>query len=155
MRLFAGLPIPELLDADRHAVVMRLSRFDPLHRVRAANPGTVASKMMHFLRSMYDMGYVHGDFNEFNVMVRGDDILVLDFPQCVPRDDPRAAAYFKRDVECVHRYFWKKHFHVCDHSVLSGAIEFFNIEISVERKRLQGHGTEAPGEDAAHIPQIL
>lgn len=135
LRLFSGLCVPRLLDRDRHALVMELLDFDPLYKVRVEDPEAVAAKMMSFIRQMWDMGFVHGDFNEFNVMVCDSDIVVLDFPQCIPACDPRAADYLRRDIECVHRFFWKKHFHICDHSILQDAMDSLGIQIDVERKR--------------------
>jgi RIO kinase 2 len=52
-------------------------------------------------------GLIHGDYNEFNLMVNqeGTKLTVIDFPQCISVKHPNAKAYFDRDVECVFKYF--------------------------------------------------
>ena len=52
-------------------------------------------------------GLIHGDFNEFNLMVNDDGtkVTVIDFPQCISVKHPNASNYFQRDAECVFKYF--------------------------------------------------
>ena len=54
-------------------------------------------------------GLIHGDYNEFNLMVNedGSKITVIDFPQCISINHPNAEMYFNRDVHCVYKYFDK------------------------------------------------
>lgn len=54
-------------------------------------------------------GLIHGDFNEFNLMVNelGTKLTVIDFPQCISVKHPNAKSYFDRDVECIYKYFDK------------------------------------------------
>ncbi|KAI4292380.1 RIO kinase 2 [Pancytospora philotis] len=136
LQLFSEMDVPRVFCYDRHAIVMELLDYDTLYQVHVEDPAAVAANMIRFIRRLWDAGYVHGDFNEFNVMVSGSDIKVVDFPQCVPASDEKAAEYLKRDVECVHKYFWKKYFHVCDDSILHGVYEQLKISIDVERKEI-------------------
>lgn len=137
LALLAGPDVPELIDHSRHVIVMELLDYDTLYRVKVDNPDVISTKMMAFVRKMWDIGYVHGDFNEFNVMVRGDDIKVLDFPQCIPVTDPKATAYLKRDIECVHKYFWKKNFYVCDDSIMKDVLKKNGIAIDVKKNEIE------------------
>jgi RIO kinase 2 len=43
-------------------------------------------------------------------MVKGNEIKVIDFPQCVPNTDRMALEYLKRDFECIETFFKKKYF---------------------------------------------
>jgi RIO-like serine/threonine protein kinase len=54
-------------------------------------------------------GLIHGDYNEFNLMVdsTGTKLTVIDFPQCISVNHPNAASYFYRDLECLYVYFSK------------------------------------------------
>ncbi|KAM0684974.1 Serine/threonine-protein kinase rio2, partial [Conglomerata obtusa] len=48
-------------------------------------------------------------FNEFNVMINAkEEIIVIDFPQCVSIESARANDYLKRDIEAVKTFFKKK-----------------------------------------------
>jgi len=54
-------------------------------------------------------GLIHGDFNEFNIMVKEDEtIVVIDFPQMVSIDHINAEMYFDRDVNCIRIFFERR-----------------------------------------------
>ena len=56
-------------------------------------------------------GLIHGDFNEFNLMLRlplnkhTRKFVMIDFPQMVSTRHPNARFYFERDVNCVTTFF--------------------------------------------------
>jgi RIO kinase 2 len=66
--------------------------------------------------ALAEFGLIHGDFNEFNLLVveqeNGDeievDVVVIDFPQMVSTNHENADFYFDRDVECIHEFFGKR-----------------------------------------------
>ncbi|CAJ0830206.1 20522_t:CDS:10 [Entrophospora sp. SA101] len=84
-----GFPIPKPIDQIRHCIIMELIDAYPL---------------------LAQYGLIHGDFNEFNILVKdnGEPILI-DFPQMVSISHPNAEWYFNRDVECIRTYFQKKY----------------------------------------------
>lgn len=134
LKLFSSNLVPKYYACNRHMIVMEyLERYEPLFNVTVENPAEVSRAMLEFLKILWEKGYAHGDFNEFNVMVSGDKIKVIDFPQCIPVTDSRALSYLKRDIECVHKFFWKKNFHVCDDSIFNEIFEQNNIKIDVYR----------------------
>lgn len=110
MRRFESLAVPRLLDSNRHVIVMEyLAEYTPLYQTSSFDRDKVYNLMMDFLVDLYDLGYVHGDFNEFNIMVNErSEIKVIDFPQCLPVGDAKAAEYLKRDYEGVNCFFAKK-----------------------------------------------
>ena len=73
------------------------------------NPGPVYERMMDVLCEITQLGLVHCDYNEFNVMLGPDGrVTVIDFPQMVSTSHANAAELFDRDVACVMRFFRKK-----------------------------------------------
>ncbi|KAM0680333.1 Serine/threonine-protein kinase RIO2 [Glugoides intestinalis] len=135
INLFSGPLVPKYYCTNRHMVVMELlDSYDTLFKVIVDNPAEISEQMLSFLKRTWDMGYAHGDFNEFNVMVAEKTIKVIDFPQCIPIKDPKAALYLKRDVECVHKYFWKKNKFICDDSMFKEIFEINGINIEIVRK---------------------
>jgi RIO kinase 1 len=49
---------------------------------------------------------VHGDFSEFNIMVKPDlDIAVIDVSQAVDYSHPNARDFLERDVRNINRFF--------------------------------------------------
>lgn len=194
LRTLAPLAVPHLIDCNRHVLVLELLDKDPLYRLRVSAPHAVAAAMFRFIADMWALGFVHGDFNEFNVLVEDPEseklvsensneeiaecenepngfaaasterkheerktagrdkeiegtgkameaqdetstpaesikITVVDFPQCVAITDSRAPAFLKRDIECVHRFFWRRHRILCDDSLLADVIAAAGIEI--------------------------
>lgn len=73
-------------------------------------------------------GLIHGDFNEFNILIRREtgEAVVIDFPQMVSTSHENAewyvslkigtyeylkkwvCRYFNRDVECIRRFFRRR-----------------------------------------------
>ncbi|KAF9763881.1 Serine/threonine-protein kinase rio2 [Nosema granulosis] len=108
-KLFQHMDIPKYYDYSRHVIVLELLDYKTLYTVKVDNPEIIFNKMIDFIKEMWIEGYVHGDFNEFNVMVKDQDIKVIDFPQCVKKTHKMALEYLKRDFQCVETFFEKKH----------------------------------------------
>ena len=63
---------------------------------------------MDLIIKLAEYGLVHGDFNEFNLMIDDEEVVtMIDFPQMVSTSHPNAEYYFHRDVQCVQVYFAK------------------------------------------------
>ena len=63
---------------------------------------------MDLIIKLAEYGLVHGDFNEFNLMIDDEEkVTMIDFPQMVSTSHPNAEYYFHRDVQCVQVYFSK------------------------------------------------
>ncbi|KAI9318644.1 RIO1 family-domain-containing protein, partial [Dichotomocladium elegans] len=106
-----GFPVPTPIDISRHCVVMELIDAFPLRQVdEVADPGKLYSDLMSLIVRLAQYGLIHGDFNEFNILIKpnGDPILI-DFPQMVSTSHHNAEFYFNRDVECI-RVFFKRRF---------------------------------------------
>ena len=50
-----------------------------------ASPGTLYSNLMDLIVRFAHAGLIHGDFNEFNILIRREsgEPVVIDFPQMV------------------------------------------------------------------------
>ncbi|TXT05959.1 hypothetical protein VHUM_03720 [Vanrija humicola] len=110
-----GFPVPTPIDQSRHCVVMSLIDADPMRAVMQVDDvaelyGQLMELIMRFARS----GLIHGDFNEFNILVprkgkgNGGDPIVIDFPQMVSTRHENAEFFFNRDVNCIRRFFRKR-----------------------------------------------
>ncbi|WUR04409.1 serine/threonine-protein kinase (RIOK2) [Vairimorpha necatrix] len=107
--IFKDLDIPRFIDSNRHIIVLELLDYQPLYMIKPKEPEIIYKKMIEFIKDLWDLGFVHGDFNEFNVLVKDGKIKVIDFPQCLVKTHKQATKYLKRDIECVESYFNKKH----------------------------------------------
>ena len=106
-----GFPTPTPIDANRHGIVMSLVKAYPMVNVKGMiNTADVYNKLIEMIIKFAEHGLVHGDFNEFNLMINDEEeVTVIDFPQMVSTSHPNAQFYFGRDVQCIQRYFTKKH----------------------------------------------
>ncbi|XP_072520717.1 serine/threonine-protein kinase RIO2 [Salminus brasiliensis] len=105
-----GFPVPKPVDYNRHAVLMELINGYPLCQVRQIeDPASLYSEIMELIVKLANHGLIHGDFNEFNLMLDDrDHITMIDFPQMVSTSHPNAEWYFDRDVKCVRDFFIKR-----------------------------------------------
>lgn len=77
-------------------------------------------RLMELIAELASYGLIHGDFNEFNILLTRPERtnqnqsrvspIIIDFPQMVSIDHKNAEYYFNRDVECI-RTFFAKRFH--------------------------------------------
>jgi RIO kinase 2 len=132
-----GFPVPVGIDHNRHAVLMQFIYSTPMYHVKHFNNmEKVVERLMRLIVRLARAGIIHGDFNEFNLMIDKDDgITVIDFPQVVYTSHPNAEYYFNRDVRCIVDWF-RKHqkFEVVDYPKFSDVVQ--DNKISVEVKGL-------------------
>lgn len=105
-----GFPVPKPIDYNRHAVVMELINGYPLCQVHELqDPSALYNEFMELIVKLANHGLIHGDFNEFNLMLDDQDhITMIDFPQMVSTSHPNAEWYFDRDVKCIKDFFAKR-----------------------------------------------
>ncbi|CAM4539887.1 unnamed protein product [Leuciscus chuanchicus] len=105
-----GFPVPKPVDYNRHAVVMELINGYPLCQIRQIqDSATLYSEIMELIIKLANHGLIHGDFNEFNLMLDDNDrVTMIDFPQMVSTSHTNAEWYFDRDVKCVRDFFLRR-----------------------------------------------
>ncbi|KAM7416419.1 hypothetical protein PAMA_018466 [Pampus argenteus] len=106
-----GFPVPKPVDYNRHAVVMELINGYPLCQVHnLQDPPALYNEFMELIVKLANHGLIHGDFNEFNLMLDDQDhITMIDFPQMVSTSHTNAEWYFDRDVKCIRAFFAKRY----------------------------------------------
>ncbi|KAJ5973387.1 Serine/threonine-protein kinase rio2 [Penicillium waksmanii] len=129
-----GFSVPEPIAQNRHTIIMSLIDAFPLRQIaEVPNPASLYSELMDIILELARFGLIHGDFNEFNILIKEIPIpnaegktlddsepateenmrlepVIIDFPQMVSIDHANAEMYFDRDVNCIKRYF-KRKFH--------------------------------------------
>jgi len=105
-----GFRVPTPIEHNRHAILMKFVEAKPLYHVRVLeHPYEVLEKLMLLLVRLARAGLVHGDFNEFNLMIDAKErVTLIDFPQVVPTTHPSAQLYFDRDVQCIRDFFARR-----------------------------------------------
>ena len=156
-----GFAVPEPVAWNRHTIVMELVDAFPLRMIKSVpDPAGLYAELMEMIMRLAGYGLIHGDFNEFNILIRedespapptlkpevtGQDIssespplitlipILIDFPQMVSVDHANAEFYFNRDVDCIKRFF-ERRFHFTSNE----AGPFF-VDV---RKRVGKHGAK-------------
>lgn len=106
-----GFPVPEPVGQNRHTVIMGLVDAFPMRQIsKVGDPAALYAELLAQIVRLAQHGLIHGDFNEFNILVeeRPDGALIptiIDFPQMVSIDHANAEYYFDRDVACIKRFF--------------------------------------------------
>jgi RIO kinase 2 len=98
-----GFPTPVPIDSNRHGIVMSLVKAYPMTSVKSLSaPEKCYHTLVDLIIRFAEHGLVHGDFNEFNLMVSDtEEVTVIDFPQMTSTKHPNAQYYFERDVKCI------------------------------------------------------
>lgn len=114
----AGVSVPTPLGQNRHHIVMSLIDGFPLRQINSIpDPAGLFSELIEMIVHLATLGLIHGDFNEFNIMIKEGNSdsqdtklvpVLIDFPQMVSVDHVNAEMYFDRDVECVKRFFERR-----------------------------------------------
>ncbi|KAK5121468.1 hypothetical protein LTR85_005301 [Meristemomyces frigidus] len=112
-----GFPVPEPVAWSRHTVVMEFIDSFPLRMIESVpDPGKMYGELMDMIVALAKRGLIHGDFNEFNILVKEETVggkvelkpILIDFPQTVSTNHANAQFYFDRDVECIRRFFERR-----------------------------------------------
>ncbi|KAK0506133.1 RIO1 family-domain-containing protein [Armillaria luteobubalina] len=104
-------PVPRPIDQARHCILMEFIDAYPLRQIsEVESPGKLYSTLMDIIVRFARAGLIHGDFNEFNILIRRDtgEPVVIDFPQMVSTSHVNAEWYFNRDVECIRTFFRRR-----------------------------------------------
>lgn len=119
-----GFPVPEPLAWSRHTVVMEFIDAFPLRMIESVpEPGQLYAELMDMIVRLAQRGLIHGDFNEFNILIKEKESdtgkvtiqpILIDFPQTVSTNHSNAQMYFDRDVGCIKRYFERRFKYVSD-----------------------------------------
>jgi len=134
-------PVPRPIDQARHCILMEFLDAYPLRQIdQVPSPGKLYSQLMDLIVRFAHAGLIHGDFNEFNILVRRSDgePIVIDFPQMVSTSHENAEWYFNRDVECIRTFFRRRFryesaiYPKFKSTVGDGSKEGFRLDVVVE-----------------------
>ncbi|KAL6881240.1 RIO1 family domain-containing protein [Trichoderma novae-zelandiae] len=117
-----GFPVPVPIAQSRHTIVMSLIDAFPLRQISdVPDPASLYADLISLLLRLASHGLIHGDYNEFNILVKeikttaedGTESVklepvIIDFPQMVSMEHVNAEMYFDRDVNCIKRFFTRR-----------------------------------------------
>ena len=109
-----AFPVPAPVAHNRHCILMQWIDGELLNALdKDLDRSIVASlyrQSIDLLKRLASYGLVHGDFNEFNLMVakNGGNLVMIDFPQMISTSHVNAQEYFERDLHCIYRFFERR-----------------------------------------------
>ena len=65
-------------------------------------------QIIEFIAKLYLAGLIHADLSEYNILVKQNDLYIIDFGQAVLLNHPCAKEFFERDVRNIANYFSKQ-----------------------------------------------
>ncbi|WP_459192908.1 serine/threonine-protein kinase Rio1 [Halosimplex sp. J119] len=109
----AGVLVPEPIAVERNVLVMEYLGTDEgrgkrLSEVNLENPETAYEVVREYMRRLHGAGLVHGDLSEYNLIVHGDEIYVIDLGQAVTVHHPNAEEFLDRDCENIAAFFGRQ-----------------------------------------------
>lgn len=107
--LYPAVSVPQPIDCNRHAIVMGVVEGHELSRVKLVEPEWYLDFIVGQLAQAYRIGYVHGDFSEYNVVVSESGVTIIDWPQAVATSSKAADELLARDVNNILTYFSRKY----------------------------------------------
>lgn len=80
-----GFPVPKPIDFNRHCIIMELVEGFTMTQVsEVVDVDALYDDLMNLIVRLGNCGVIHGDFNEFNIMITQDaKPILIDFPQMV------------------------------------------------------------------------
>jgi len=70
------------------------------------DPESAYEKIVDYIRRLYvDAGLVHADLSEYNIMNRGEELIIIDWGSAVHKDHPHSSEFLLRDIENIFSFF--------------------------------------------------
>lgn len=111
--------IAEVIGYNRNILITKYYKCKPLVKTRLDDLDFYYNKLMDLLISLHTLGYVHGDFNEYNILVSDENIVLVDFPQAVKINTENAQEALEKDIQCIKEYFQRKYRYTNDRNILT------------------------------------
>ncbi len=114
--LYPRVRVPLPIAWNRNVVAMELISGVNMHRCVLGDPKNVLESILESAGQAYRLGVIHADLSEYNVMMDGDDVVLIDWPQWIGTDHPNASEILARDIGNILRYFQRKYKIETDHA---------------------------------------
>lgn len=108
-----GVAVPRPLAFLRNIVVMEFLgegniAFSTLAEIKSAAPQKDYDFLLSQIKKIYQLGFVHSDISEYNIVVTDGGLRILDCAQAVLLAHPRAEDFLRRDLQVLTKYFRKQ-----------------------------------------------
>ena len=105
----AHIQTPVPIAMNRNAIVMSFIPGDTLNRVVLDDPHDTWEWLLGEVKAAYELGYVHGDLSEYNIIGGPDGCFIIDWPQWVPPTHENADEILLHDLKTAIAYFNRRY----------------------------------------------
>ena len=112
-----GLIVPKPIVQRKNILIMEFIGDEgisapELRNVRITRPATKFKNIIKQVTRLYsDAELVHGDLSEYNILVRGNDLVLIDVGQSVLTDHPMAKELLTNDIKNISNFF-QRHYDI-------------------------------------------
>lgn len=109
--LYPRVDVPQPVDQNRNAIVMGVLPGAELYsvKIKAGDRKWFLDQILEQVKKAYQIGIIHGDLSEFNVMISPEGVSIIDWPQYVTAKHSHADGFLRRDIANILKYFKKKY----------------------------------------------
>ena len=100
-------PVP--IAMNRNAIVMSFIPGNTLNRVKLEDPLDVWEWLLEEVKKAYEIGYIHGDLSEYNIIGGPEGCTIIDWPQWVPPTHENGDEILLHDIVTLAAYFNRRY----------------------------------------------
>jgi len=109
MRVYKKVKVPKPITVENNVLLMQfLGRkgvpYPRMKDVGPKDPEKDFEETINRIKTMYDLGIVHSDLSEYNILVN-KEMYFIDFSLGTVLEDPNALSFLERDIKNMIRYF--------------------------------------------------
>ncbi|MGB5101517.1 MAG: RIO1 family regulatory kinase/ATPase [Methanothrix sp.] len=108
-KLYPIVSIPRPFAVSRHVLAMEFVSGLALNRITLSDPENGLNMILGEVAAARELGIIHADLSEFNIMVDESGPKIIDWPQAVEVIHPHAQELLERDLVNVLRFFERKY----------------------------------------------
>ncbi|MFZ3147995.1 MAG: RIO1 family regulatory kinase/ATPase [Methanothrix sp.] len=108
-KLYPIVSIPRPFAVSRHVLAMEFVSGPALNRITLSDPENGLNMILGEVAAARELGIIHADLSEFNIMVDESGPKIIDWPQAVEVTHPHAQELLERDLVNVLRFFERKY----------------------------------------------
>lgn len=101
---------PKPVDVLNNVLVMEFIGVDGIPSPRLKdlppeNPSKCLKTVLKNMKNLYQVGLVHGDLSEYNILNHEEKPILIDFSHGIPLNHPNVTEFLDRDIHNIARYF--------------------------------------------------
>ncbi len=105
-----GVRVPQPIGRSRHVIEMGYFDGTELVKAKLVEPKEIFSDIIVEVVKMVDAGIVHAELSAYNILVNTEgEVCLIDFPQYISADDPRASEMLRKDFDRIIYHFAHKY----------------------------------------------